>query len=119
VAVALGATRVIVLPTGFSCEIEKPPTNPIAMALHGLTLLIARQLIVDIELLTDAVELRVVPPLCPLPASPYDFAGVSDMIDRAEESTRKWLDHGGLEQMVIPPQMQERHLSVHRGVLSS
>ncbi len=27
-------------------------------------------------------------------------------IDRAKESTRKWLDHGGLEQMAIPPQMQ-------------
>ncbi len=65
-AVALGAERVIILPTGFSCDVTEPPTSSMAMALHGLGLLIARQLIVDIERLGDAVALRVVPPLCPL-----------------------------------------------------
>ncbi len=50
VAVALGADRVIVLPTGFSCDVEKPPENSMAMALHGLSILVSRQLIVDIEL---------------------------------------------------------------------
>ena len=105
-AVSLGATRVIVLPTGFSCDIEEPPSNSIGMALHGLALLIARQLVVDIELFADAVELRVAPPLCPLPATPYDFASVGEMIDQAREATRKWLDQDGLEKMVIPPQMR-------------
>ncbi len=105
-AVELGASRIIVLPTGFSCDIDKPPTNPIGMALHGLTLLIARQLVVDVELHADAVELCVVPPLCPLLATPYDFLNVAEMIARAKESTQKWLDQGGLEEMVIPPQMR-------------
>ncbi len=110
-AVELGASRVIVLPTGFSCDIEKPPTSPIGMALHGLTLLIARQLVDDVELHADAVELCVVPPLCPLLATPYDFSNVGEMIARAEESTQKWLDQGGLEEMVIPPQMRPNALT--------
>ena len=104
--VALGADRIIVLPTGFSCDIEKPPTNPIGMALHGMSLLIARQLVVDIELFADAVELRVVPPLCPLLSTPYDFLNTSEMIERAREVTWKWLDQGGMETMVIPPQLR-------------
>ena len=108
VAVELKASRVIVLPTGFSCDIAKPPTNPIGMALHGLTLLIARQLVVDIELFANTIELRVVPPLCPLLATPYDFFSAGEMIARANESTRRWLAEGGLEEMVIPPQMTLR-----------
>jgi NTE family protein len=41
-AIKLGARRIIVLPTGFPCAIERPPGTPVAMALHALTLLVAR-----------------------------------------------------------------------------
>ena len=44
VAVARGAQRLIVLPTGYACALEKPPAGAVANALHALTLLIARQL---------------------------------------------------------------------------
>src|SRR5262249_1285579 len=44
VAVACGARRLIVLPTGYACALEAPPRGAIACALHALTLLIARQL---------------------------------------------------------------------------
>ena len=106
VAVKLGADRVIVLPTGFSCDVEKPPASSMAMALHGLCLLIARQLIVDIELFADAVALRVVPPLCPLETTPMDFSKASDLIDRAAESTRDWLESGGLDRKAVPDHMR-------------
>jgi NTE family protein len=106
VAVRLGATRVIVLPTGFCCDIRTPPANSIAMALHGLTLLIARQLAVDLERFAHAVDLRVVPPLCPLLVTPYDFSKTGELIERAKQSTREWLEDGGLERMEIPAQMR-------------
>jgi NTE family protein len=106
VAVRLQSTRVIVLPTGFCCDIKKPPANSIAMALHGLTLLVARQLVADLALFANAVELRVVPPLCPLLVTPYDFSRGGEMIERARNSTQQWLDEGGLDKMVIPPHMQ-------------
>ncbi len=105
-AVALGADRVIVLPTGTSCDVEKPPANSMAMALHALNLLIARQLIVDIERFADALELRVVPPLCPLETTPADFSRASELIDRAAESTRDWLESGGLDKTIIPDHMR-------------
>ena len=106
VAVALGADRVIVLPTGFSCDVEKPPDNPMAMALHGLSVLISRQLITDIELFTGSVSLRVVPPLCPLETNPADFSRASDLIERAAGSTRDWLEAGGLDSPAIPDHMR-------------
>jgi NTE family protein len=108
VAVRLGATRVIVLPTGFCCDIKTPPANSIAMALHGLTLLISRQLAVDLERFADAVDLRVVPPLCPLLVTPYDFSRTAELIERADQATRQWLQNGGLERMEIPAQMRAR-----------
>lgn len=112
VAVGLGAERVIVLPTGFCCDIEQPPTNSIAMALHGLTLLVTRQLAVDLDLFADAVELRVVPPLCPLSGTPYDFSRVGELIGQAKETTRGWLHDGGLEKKLLPPQLCSSHRSI-------
>ena len=112
VAIALGADRVIVLPTGFSCDIEKPPANSMAMALHALSLLISRQLIVDIERLAGTVALRVVPPLCPLETTPADFSRANELMDRAAESTRDWLEKGGLDRTAIPDHMRSHS---HRG----
>jgi len=83
VAVAKGARRLIVLPTGYACALEKPPIGALANALHALTLLIARQLVSDLENLAPDIEYFVVPPLCPLVGSPYDFSRTSDHIERA------------------------------------
>ncbi len=106
VARDLGATRAIVLPTGFACHIDAPPGDTIGMALHAMSLLIARQLVVDLERFADRIALHVVPPLCPLATSPMDFSQADELIERGAESTRRWLADGGLEQRVIPPQLQ-------------
>lgn len=95
-AVELGASRVIVLPTGIACALEAPPRGIVGIALHALTLLIARQLVSDVERLRDRAEMVVVPPLCPLAVSSYDFSRGGELIDRAAESTARWLDGGGL-----------------------
>ncbi len=93
-AVELGARRLIVLPTGYSCALRAPPRRAIAAALHGLNMLIACQTINAVRRYRQAVEIQVVPPLCPLDVSPYDFAAVGELIERAQESTREWLKHG-------------------------
>lgn len=95
-AIELGATRLIVLPTGVACALRAPPRGMVAVALHALTLLIARQLASDVERLRDRAHMVVVPPLCPLAVSSYDFSHGSELIDRAAESTVRWLDAGGL-----------------------
>lgn len=102
VAAQLGATRIIVLPTGFSCALDMPPRSTIAIAMHAITLLIARQLVSDMESIAGAVEIITVPPLCPVNCSPYDFSQSAELIERAAESTEKWLATHGLEPGVIP-----------------
>ena len=108
-AVARGARRVIVLPTGFSCLADPRSGSPVAAALHALNLLIARQLVMDLAHAPADIEIRVVPPLCPMPCSAYDFTHTAELIDRAESSTRSWLAAGGLEAPGIPAEL-EPHL---------
>jgi len=101
-AVGLGARRVIVLPTGVSCRIERAPRDAMGVVLHALNLLIARQLARDAERFGAEVELTVVPPLCPLARSAYDFSGTSELIERAAEHTQRWLDEDGLSHHDVP-----------------
>jgi NTE family protein len=109
VAVALGARRLIILPTGYACARQSPPEGAVANALHALTLLIARQLLSELEGLDPRIDYFIVPPLCPLAGSPYDFSQTSLLIARAVESTSAWLADGGLERPRVHAQ-----LSLHK-----
>ena len=106
IAIAKGATRLIILPTGYACSTNTPPVGAVANALHALTLLIARQLVSELEDIGPEIEYYVVPPLCPLVGSPYDFTRTSDHIERAIASTDAWLAQGGLQKVGIPEQMR-------------
>ncbi len=101
-AVALGASRLIVLPTGYACALTASPASAIASALHALNMLIAHQLVQDLELMADRAEVLTVPPLCPLAASAYDFSRARELMERAEKTTRHWLEGGGLQRQHIP-----------------
>ena len=102
VAVAKGARRLIILPTGYACASEVPPVGAVANALHALTLMIARQMVNELENLPPEIEYFVVPPLCPLVGSPYDFSLTSEHIERSIQSTEEWLANHGLEKQHIP-----------------
>ena len=106
VAVAKGARRLIILPTGYACATQPPPAGAVANALHALTLLISRQLVNELEALGSDIEYFVVPPLCPLVGSPYDFSRTADHIDRAIAATDAWLAQHGLQQGRIPHEMR-------------
>jgi NTE family protein len=106
VAVEKGARRLIILPTGYACSSHTPPVGAVANVLHAVTLLIARQLISELEDLGPDIEYFVVPPLCPLLGSPYDFARTSEHIERAIASTDAWLAQNGLEKSGIPEEMR-------------
>lgn len=97
VAVEKGAQRLIVLPTGYACALERPPVGAVANALHALTLLVARQLTSDLRTLGNRVEFYVLPPLCPLVGSPYDFSHTGELIERAALESDAWLAGGGLD----------------------
>ena len=107
-AVSLGADVVYVLPTGYACALEQPPGAPLASALQALTLLIEQRLILEVAQFADRVDIRVLPPLCPLSVSSVDFRHGALLIERARTATGRWLDEGG-PRLAHP----ERFLSMH------
>jgi NTE family protein len=105
-AADLGASRIVVLPTGYACALKEPPKGAIARALHAITLLIEWQLIRDFERLGDEIHVSIAPTLCPLDVSPYDFSASRRLMQRAAANTRRWLHHGGLSLRSTPPELQ-------------
>jgi NTE family protein len=106
VAIDKGAERLIIMPTGFACAGHEPPVGAVATALHALTLLISRQMIAELEYLEPGIAYYVVPPLCPLVGSPYDFTRTDDHIARALKNTETWIANGGLRNGGIPGEMR-------------
>lgn len=107
-AVALGATRVVVLPTGYACALSTAPRSALGNAVHALTLLIQQRLILEVAAYEHRVELVVIPPLCPLAVSSADFRHGNELIERAHEASGRWLDEG---KHCLPH--PERFLSLH------
>ncbi|MFZ3183972.1 MAG: patatin-like phospholipase family protein [Pseudomonas sp.] len=105
-AVALGAKRIVVLPTGFGCACKAPPKGFVALALHTLNLMSMRQLVRDIELHAANAEIHVAAPLCPLGVSVFDFTQTRNLIERAHQQTQAWLVAGGLAQTGIPDSLR-------------
>jgi NTE family protein len=93
-AIALGADRVFVLPTGYACALPAPPSRPLAVAVQALSLLVQRRLVTDVASYADRVELVVLPPLCPVRISAVDFRHAAELSRRAHESAASWLDSG-------------------------
>ena len=96
-AVRLGATQIVVMPAGFTCSQRREPRGAIEHALNALSLLVARQLVHDLEHWKNHAHIAVVPPLCPLDISPYDYTRCGELIDRAAANTQSWLQGSGLE----------------------
>lgn len=84
--------HVWVLSAGHACALTEPPASAVAMALHALSLLLHKQLVMDVERYEPIVELHVLPPLCPLTVSPVDFSHSEELIDRAYRASNRWLD---------------------------
>lgn len=91
-AIELGATRLIILPTSFTCPHTAPPRGVFASAFHAMGLFVMQQLEQDTRLYAEHAEIVMVPPICPLAVPPYDFSRVGRMIDLAARSTERWLD---------------------------
>jgi NTE family protein len=101
----LGATRIIILPTGYACALKQPPMRAIGKALHAITLMIAWQLIYDLERMPENIQVHLVPTLCPLAVSPVDFSRAKELIELAVQSTKKWIDEGGLTRRSLPQEL--------------
>ncbi len=101
-AIRLGCTRLTIVPCGFTCVEAAIPKHAIGRAMHAITLLGARQLRVDFAQYSQRAHLCLVPPLCPLRCSSYDYSHGATLIAAARESTRQWIQAGGLENRDFP-----------------
>jgi len=108
-AAELGAERIIVLQTGYACALDGPPRGAAALGLHAITLLISTQMARDLRLLEGRVSVHVVPHLCPLDISPFNFEHSAALIERSAQTTRAWLEAGGLDQESTPGSVAHRH----------
>jgi len=104
-AAELGAARIVILPTGYACALEEPPRRAVAKALHAITLLIAWQLMHELERIPGYIQVHLVPTLCPLAVSPFDFSRTAELMERAAESAQKWIDEGGLTRRAQPEEL--------------
>ena len=93
-AVAIGADVVYLLPAGTSCALQSPPRHPIAAALHAVTLMLHERALLETRLYSREVDLRVLPPLCPLAVSSADFSQAATLISRSYACAGDWLDSG-------------------------
>jgi NTE family protein len=113
-AIDLGAKRLVVLPTGYSCTRDVAPRRAIGRALHALNILVSGKLVNAVARFAKDAEILVVPPLCPLDVSPFDFGRTGELIDRAEMETQKWIDEGvelvdGVPHQLIPHTHRDAH----------
>ncbi len=108
-AAELGATRIVVLQTGYPCSIAAPPGGAVARGLHALTLLISNQMERDLKLMHGKAEVFVAPHLCPLDVSAFDFSQAAILIDRSAALTRSWLDTGGMQNPATTGAFEHHH----------
>lgn len=94
-AVAMGADQIWVLTTGYACALAKPPPSALGMALQAFTLAIQERLCLDVERYSGQIDLRVVPPLCPISVPPTDFSQADSLISRAYEHASNWFVGAG------------------------
>lgn len=106
-AIMRGAERIVLLPTGFACVPKSLSPGAAAKAMHAVNLLVSRQLVRDIGHYAARADICVVPTLCPLEASSYDYSACASLIDRAADCTRDWIKTGGLQSTGIPPMLHE------------
>jgi NTE family protein len=104
-AVGLGASRVIILPTGYACALKEPPKSAVGKALHAITLMINWQLMHELDHIAADIQVHLVPTLCPLAVSPFDFSSSRELIERAARSSQKWIEDGGLTRPARPEEL--------------
>ncbi|WP_457559410.1 patatin-like phospholipase family protein [Candidatus Harpocratesius sp.] len=108
-AVKLGATHIIVLPTGYTCDRKTTPKSIIEAILTTFSYMMHQKLGTDLELYKEQVQIHLIPPLCPLSVSAHDFSHSKNLIDDAYHKTNLWIKSGGFEKKQ-PPNIIRIHL---------
>ncbi|MEM7286634.1 MAG: patatin-like phospholipase family protein [Actinomycetota bacterium] len=90
-AMEMGAASLVVLDAGYACHLTDPPSHAAARILHATSVMIRRQVEIQVLEAAERVPVVALPPLCPLRTSPLDFSHAADLIGKAYESSRAFL----------------------------
>lgn len=90
-ALAIGADRIYVLPTGAPCELNAPPRGALPMLLYATSLLIGHRLQPELAHLSSDAKVVVLPPSFPLAVQPTDFSHAGELINRARRDAERHL----------------------------
>ncbi len=90
--VELEASVIWVLPTGWSCALAEPPRGAIGMAMQGLTALVQHRLADDVIRFRSQVDIRVVPPPCPIDVGPADLSQAARLVSAGRSTASAWLE---------------------------
>lgn len=109
VAIAKGAERVVVFSTGMSCGLKTPPKGVVEMALQTLNLAVSHRLKFDMLKYIESVDIIVLPVLCPLDVSIFNFSRTEELIRRSEENVSAWISNNGLNSKGNPKILQPHY----------
>jgi NTE family protein len=59
----------------------------------------------ELEHIAADIQVHLVPTLCPLAVSPFDFSSARELIERAARSSQKWIEDGGLTRLAQPEEL--------------
>lgn len=86
------ADTIYVLPCGYPCAANKPPTGVASTLIHTMTLLVHKRLVRDIREYDGQANLIVLPPPCPLDVGAMDFSRADELISGGYTSASTFLD---------------------------
>lgn len=102
VAAEYGAEEVFILPAGYPKTLDRVPSGLIDIFAHSLNILIGHQFLRDIEIYQKDILIHIIPPVYAIGRSFYDLSGTAEYLSLAYESTRHWLQTGGMNTFEIP-----------------
>jgi len=77
--------------------------------------MVQQRLLLDLVRYAGVIDLRVIPPLCPVAVSPTDFSQADDLINRSYALAADWLQRGPVDPVKMLSQAVHPHDVALRG----
>jgi NTE family protein len=91
-AVDLEADEIYVLTTGGPCSLSEAPRGALGMVVQATSLMVSHRFAGESLAYADHAGLTILPPPCPIDVQPMDFGHAEELMTRAEDTARAFLD---------------------------
>ena len=111
-AAEVGADRIFVLSTGYSCDLSAPPRSALGVLAQASALLLHQRLVQDVRSFAGSADLVVLPPPCPIRVSALDFRHAMGLAAAGRAAAGAWLDrHQG--RPAVPGSVRAGEIALH------